>query len=53
MQHGYAQSPLEAIAFELQNRFERMLPLGFVDENVATARDADACGGRNQSTDGY
>ena len=46
MQHGYAQSPLEAIAFELQERFERRAPLGSVDDEVArhaaATRDAAA-----------
>ena len=46
MQHGYAQSPLEAIAFELQERFERMALPGFIDARVerhaAAARDAAA-----------
>jgi hypothetical protein len=46
IQHGYAQSPLEAIAFELQERFERMTLRGFVDDEVAmhaaAARDAAA-----------
>jgi hypothetical protein len=46
IQHGYAQSPLEAIAFELQERFDRAGRLGFVDDEVtrhaAAARDAAA-----------
>jgi hypothetical protein len=44
VQYGYAQSPLEAIAFELQQRFERSALRGFVDAEVArhaaTAGDA-------------
>lgn len=46
MQHGYARSPLEAIAFELQERFERRALPGFADSEVArhaaAARDAAA-----------
>jgi len=46
MQHGYAESPLEAIAFDLQARFERMAPRGSVTDEVArhaaAARDAAA-----------
>jgi hypothetical protein len=46
MQRGYAESPLEAIAFDLQARFERMAPLGSVTVDVArhaaAARDAAA-----------
>jgi hypothetical protein len=44
VQYGYAQSPLEAIAFELQQRFERFALRGFVDADIArhaaTAGDA-------------
>jgi hypothetical protein len=44
--HGYARSPLEAIAFELQERFERMVLRGFVDDDAAAhaaaAREAAA-----------
>ena len=46
IQHEYAQSPLEAIAFDLQARFERMAPPGLVSDEVtrhaAAARDAAA-----------
>ena len=42
VQHGYARSPLEAIAFELQERFERMEVRGFVDDETA-AHAAAAC----------
>ena len=46
IQHGYARSPLEAIAFDLQSHFERMTLRGFVDAQVerhaAAARDAAA-----------
>ena len=44
--HGYAQSPLEAIAYELQSRFERDETPGEVIDRVASharrARDAAA-----------
>ena len=46
IQHGYAHSPLEAIAFELQSRFERRVGIDRVVDPVArhaaTARDATA-----------
>lgn len=46
IQHGYARSPLEAIAFELQGRFERMALVGLIDAeaaaHAAAARDAAA-----------
>jgi hypothetical protein len=46
LQHGYADSPLEAIAFELQERFERRALHGLVDieaaAHAAAASDAAA-----------
>jgi hypothetical protein len=46
IQHGYARSPLEAIAFELQQRFEQMALRGLIDgeaaARAAAARDAAA-----------
>jgi hypothetical protein len=35
VKHGYAESPLEAIAFDLQARFERRERPGLVDDRVA------------------
>jgi hypothetical protein len=34
-QHGYADSPLEAIAFDLQARFERGIPIPSAAEGIA------------------
>jgi hypothetical protein len=55
IRHGYAHSPLEAIAFELQDRFERLALRGFVDAEIArhaaTAGDAVAARLRAQRLD--
>jgi hypothetical protein len=46
VQYGYVRSPLEAIAFDLQHRFERTALRGLIDAEVAAhaaaARDAAA-----------
>jgi len=42
LQHGYADSPLEAIAFELQGRFDHREPI----ENILALVEAHAIGAR-------
>jgi hypothetical protein len=43
--HGYAESPLEAIAYELQRQFERKTPMGSVVDRI----DRHACETRERA----